>query len=142
MDLKAITKQDAIKEIVAQLALSGHVSDVNTFINDILQREKLGSTGIGLKVAIPHARTEAISIFTVGIGISQKGVDFDSLDGEKVNIIFLMGANPSDLNFYLRFLAELSRLFLKSNFRKDILQLKTPQEVINILKNYEMAITK
>jgi fructose-specific phosphotransferase system IIA component len=137
MDLRTSTKEDAIREIVQAMANSGKVKDAGRFTRSILRRESLGSTGIGFGVAIPHARTECVEGFVIGFGRSRTGIDFQSLDGEKVHLIFLMGANPRDLNLYLRLLAELSRLLMNPSFRKELLSAVTCEELINIFKKYE-----
>ncbi|UCD15304.1 MAG: PTS sugar transporter subunit IIA [Candidatus Omnitrophota bacterium] len=137
MDLKASSKEEAITEIAAHLSDSGKVKDKDKFISDILEREKLGSTGIGNKVAIPHSRTDAVQDFVIGFGRSRRGVEFKALDGEPVNLIFVMGANPKELNLYLRLLAELSKYLMNSHFRADLLSASSHQQVIEILKKFE-----
>jgi fructose-specific phosphotransferase system IIA component len=138
LDLKASTKQEAIIEIIDKLSSQGKVIDKGRLINDIMKREQLGSTGIGHKVAIPHSPTEAIEGFLIGFGRSRSGVDFDSIDGDKVSLIFLMGTNPKELNIYLRFLAALSRLLNNENFRKELIMAADADEVIDIFKRCEM----
>ncbi|MDD5194983.1 MAG: PTS sugar transporter subunit IIA [Candidatus Omnitrophica bacterium] len=137
MDLKSTTKQGAIKEISDFLSLSGKVRDKNQFVKDILERESLGSTGIGHKIAIPHSRTAAVESFIIGFGRASGGIDFNALDGDKVNLIFLMGANPGELNLYLRLLAELSRFLMENSFRKALLEAPDAEEIINIFKKFE-----
>lgn len=137
MELGVRTKQDAVRKIVTNLAVSGKIKDKDKFISDILERESLGSTGIGHKVAIPHARTETVTNFVIGFGRSPEGIDFNSIDGETVNLIFLMGANPQELNLYLRLLAELSRLLMESSFRRELLSIKDSEEVIEVIKKFE-----
>ncbi|MBU1121532.1 MAG: PTS sugar transporter subunit IIA [Candidatus Omnitrophota bacterium] len=139
MDLGAVNKEEAIAEIATCLVDSGKVKDKDKLINDILEREKLGSTGIGNKVAIPHSRTEAVEDFVIGFGRSKEGVEFKALDGELVNLIFVMGANLKELNLYLRLLAELSKNLMNSYFRGDLLSATNHQEVMNIFKKFEKA---
>jgi fructose-specific phosphotransferase system IIA component len=137
MNLKASTKQDAIKEISDLLSTSGKVKDSDKFVKDILERESLGSTGIGHKIAIPHSRTDAVESFIIGFGRSAKGINFNALDGDTVNLIFLMGANPGELNLYLRLLAELSRFLMENSFRKALLEATSVEEIVNIFKRFE-----
>lgn len=137
MDLKATNKEQAIREIASCLAVNGKIKDKEKFIHDILERESLGSTGIGHRVAIPHSRTDVVDGFAIGFGRSKDGIDFKALDGDKVNLIFLMGANPQELNLYLRLLAELSRLLMENSFRRELLTANTQEEVVNIIKKYE-----
>jgi fructose-specific phosphotransferase system IIA component len=142
MDLKASKKDDAIREIATQISLTGKVKDIDRFIKDVLERESLGSTGIGHKVAIPHARTDSTEGFVIGFGRSMSGIDFAALDDEPVSCIFLMGANTAELNLYLRLLAELSKLLMQSSFRRALLEAKTSDDVIAAFKRFEADQTE
>jgi fructose-specific phosphotransferase system IIA component len=137
MDLKAQDKESAIKEVAQILDGAGRIVDKEKFIADVLEREALGSTGIGNNVAIPHARTDSVKGFIIGFGRSVSGIEFDSLDGAKVNLIFLMGADPSELNLYLRILAELSKLLMDSAFRQALVSAQSAADVISIIKKFE-----
>lgn len=139
MDLKSVKKEDAIRELALTLVASGKVNNIEKFIDDILAREKLGSTGIGNRVGIPHSRTDAVEDFVIAFGRSSGGIDFQALDGEKVDFVFLMGANPQELNVYLRRLAELSKLLMENVFRRELGLAKTPQDVIDTIKKFEQG---
>jgi len=137
MQMQAKTKEDAVKEISFKLSKEGKINDMNKFINDILEREGLGSTGIGHGISIPHARTDTVSDFVIGFGRSTEGIDFSAIDGDKVNLIFLMGANPKELNLYLRLLAELSKFLMKASFRRELIDAKNGDDVIVAIKKFE-----
>lgn len=137
MDLKAQDMEGAIREIAKILSSSGKIAKEEKFINDVLERESLGSTGIGNNVAIPHARTTAVRELVVSFGKSKTGIEFKALDGVPVNLIFLMGADPKELNVYLRLLAELSKLLMNSSFRQELLAASKPEDVINVIKKFE-----
>ena len=137
LELDAKDRDSAILEIAASLQSSGKLSDKTKFVADVLERETLGSTGIGSNVAIPHARTRAVKGFAVGFGRSSQGIEFKALDGEKVKLIFLMGADPGELNLYLRILAELSKLLMNSAFRAELLAAESPTQVIDTIRRYE-----
>jgi len=137
MDLQSDDKEGAVKEITQRLVDSGKLTDQKKFIKDVLERENLGSTGIGNNVGIPHARTDAVKGFVIGFGKSNTGIEFQALDGEKVNLIFLMGADPGELNLYLRILAELSKLLMNNSFRQELLAAKTEEDIISIVKRFE-----
>jgi PTS system fructose-specific IIC component len=139
MNLNSSTKEEAIGEIVLCLVSSGKIKNKKKFTEDILKREKLGSTGIGFKVALPHARTEAAHDFVLAFGRSLSGIDFGSLDGEKASLVFLMGANPNELSLYLRLLAELSQLIMKDSFRQELLSASSSGEVIEIFKKFDLT---
>jgi fructose-specific phosphotransferase system IIA component len=137
MDLRAVTKEEAVAEISAALVKSGKVQNEEQFVQDIMEREKLGSTGIGLKVAIPHSPTEAVDEFVLAFGRSEMGIDFQSLDDDKVHLIFLMGTNPQELSQYLKLLSELSRLLRKADFREQLMAAPSAEEVVQIFKKFE-----
>lgn len=137
MDLKASTKEEAIRELASVLKTSGKIKDLEDFIKRILERERLGSTGIGNRLAIPHSPAESVEGLIVAFGRSLRGIDFQSIDGEEVNFIFLMGTNPSDLNIYLKLLATLSRLLNDRLFIKEFACANTPEEVIELFKKHE-----
>ena len=137
LELKSDNKKEVIKEIAESLAASGKIADQNKFISNVLEREEFGSTGIGSNVAIPHARTDVVKGFVIGFGRSTKGIEFKSLDGEKVNLVFLMGADPAELNLYLRILAELSKLLMDASFRQALMAASSASEIIETIKKFE-----
>ena len=137
MDLNVSTKEEAIRKIAHAMEQAGTLKDADRFVRSVLRRESMGATGIGSGVAIPHARTESVDGFIIGFGRSQEGIDFRSPEGDKANLIFLMGANPRDLNLYLRLLAELARLLMNGAFRKELLNAATCDDVISIFKKFE-----
>ncbi|UCG34951.1 MAG: PTS sugar transporter subunit IIA [Candidatus Omnitrophota bacterium] len=139
LDLKAQNKDETVREIADSLSTSKKILNTEKFISDVLERESLGSTGIGNSVAIPHARTQAVKGFVIGFGRSRTGVDFNALDGQKVNLVFLMGADPAELNLYLRILAELSKLLMNKSFREALILAQDAVEVINTVKKFEGA---
>ncbi len=137
VSLSARTKEEAIVEIIGKLSASGKVIDRERFIADIMKRESLGSTGIGHHIAIPHAPTEGIESFLIGFGRSAEGIDFNSLDGEAVHLIFLMGTHPSELNMYLKLLAKLSKLLNEEAFRQSLMAAESVDEVMDIITRQE-----
>jgi len=139
MELKSKTREDAIKELANTLAVSKKVKNVKQFLSDIINREGLGSTGIGHGLAIPHSRTDTVDDFVIAFGRSKSGIEFNALDGQKVNIIFLMGAANTELNLYLRLLAELSKCLMKDSFRQELLNAASPKEIIDAFKKSETA---
>ncbi len=137
MDLTCSDKDGVIKEIANKLSDDGKIKNKSKFIKDVLERESLGSTGIGNNVAIPHARTNSVKGFVIGFGKSNEGIAFKALDGEKVNLVFLMGADPAELNLYLRILADLSKLLMDNSFRTALLSVNTAAQVIETIKKFE-----
>ena len=105
MNLKSKTKQDVINEMVELLDKNGILNNKNEFKKEILEREELSSTGFGNGIAIPHAKTSAVKIPRVAVGISKDGFDFDSVDGNKANLIFMIAAGDDDNDLHLKTLS-------------------------------------
>ncbi len=137
MDLAAATKEDAIKELASVLKKQGKVVDEADFIKHVMEREMLGSTGIGNRVAIPHCPTRSVNGVVMAFGRSRTGLDFQSSDGHEVNHIFLMGTNPECLNVYLKLLACLSKMLNDRMFRQDFSRAETVEELMAVFHKHE-----
>lgn len=122
-DIKSAKKEEVIKELVEALMNSGDIDKRcrNKLTEALMARESLGSTAIGQGVAIPHAKTDCVSKLVAAFGLSKKGVDFDSLDGEPAYIFFLLIAPQDSAGPHLKALARISRL-LKDKFFRDSLR--------------------
>ncbi len=137
LDFKAANKEEAIKKLAFLSAGSEDINDIDKFISDILERETLGTTGIGFNLALPHARTDAVKSFVITVGVSPEGVDFNSLDGEPAKLIFLMGTPKKDVQKYLSLLAGLTRLLKDEMFRTNLIEAKTAGQIIEYFKKQE-----
>jgi len=137
VDLKAGNKEAAIRELVSVLLSSGKIKNKEDFIKHIMERESLGSTGIGSQVAIPHATTESVEGLVAAFGCSAQGFDYQALDGEKVNLVFLLGTNPEHIGTYLKFLAALAKLLNDPQFRKELMSASTADSLIETFRKYE-----
>ncbi|MDP2927862.1 MAG: PTS sugar transporter subunit IIA [Candidatus Omnitrophota bacterium] len=122
-DIKSTSKEDVIKEMVDLLIEASDVEkrNRNKLIDALMSREALGSTAIGQGIAIPHAKCDCVDKLVVAFGLSKKGVDFDSLDGELAYIFFLLVAPQDSAGPHLKALARISRL-LKDKYFRDILR--------------------
>ena len=134
MNLESSTKRDALVEIVKNLGTSDAVTDVEALKNAILEREEIMSTGVGLTIAVPHAKLASVKAFTLGLARSTKGIDYDSLDSQPVRIIVTIAAPHNDQNTYLRVLAAVMHILRNEQHRKSILAAGSPQEIIEIFK--------
>ena len=110
LDLKAQNKKDAIIELIELLKESKKIKKTDEIIDVVLERENLGSTGVGHGVAIPHGKTDVLSEQVGVLGISKKGIEFNSLDGEPVYIIFLLVGPVEVTGQHLKALSRISRL--------------------------------
>ncbi|MDR1400769.1 MAG: PTS sugar transporter subunit IIA [Endomicrobium sp.] len=134
VDLKASDKKLAIVELVEILKSKKKVKRIDEVVDVVLEREKLGSTGIGQGVAIPHGKTDAFQGQIGVLGISQKGVEFNSLDGELVHIIFLLMGPVDMVGQHLKALSRISRLFKDKFLRQAIRNATTVEEVVKIIQ--------
>ncbi|MFH1715591.1 MAG: PTS sugar transporter subunit IIA [Elusimicrobiota bacterium] len=134
VDLKASTKKDVITELVDLLHKSGKIKEKNNVVNILMEREDLGSTGIGQGIAIPHGKSDLVDSIYAAFGVSKKGVNFDALDGEPVHLIFLFIAPPDSAGAHLKALAKISHLLKDKYFRQSLLEAKSSDEVIDIIK--------
>ena len=133
MNLKSKTKQDVINEMVELLDKNGILNNKNEFKKEILEREELSSTGFGNGIAIPHAKTSAVKIPRVAVGISKDGSDFDSVDGNKANLIFMIAAGDDDNDLHLKTLSHLAQNLMDDEFVKEILNSKSKKEIVQLL---------
>ena len=134
IDILSEQKDDAIREVAQLLQDAPGVTDYELFLADIFEREHLGTTGIGDGVAIPHARSDGIEQMVIALGRSLKGVEFESLDGRKVELIFLMGTPKGKVSDYLKILAQLTRMLKEGPFREKLLEAKGSEQVLELFK--------
>ena len=135
--MDATNKEESLKELVHVLFGVRDIGDPKAVVKALLEREDLGSTGIGQGIAIPHGKTDKVSELIAVMGISHKGVDFDALDGEPVHIFFLLVTPKDSSGPHLKALAQISRLLRDTYFCELIRRCKTPEEVYQLIKNEE-----
>ena len=135
VDLKATTKEGIIEEMVALLVTAGAIEkkSKSKVIEILLAREALGSTAIGQGIAIPHGKSDSVSKLTAGLGISKKGIDFDSLDGEPAYIFFLLVAPVDSAGPHLKALARVSRLLKDKYFRESLKAVKDKKDMLSLV---------
>jgi len=139
INLDAKTKDQAIKEL-AQMLEEGHrVSDVKMFLEDVYEREALGTTGIGFKIAIPHTKSKYVTKPSLVFGRAKQGIEFESLDGIPAELFFMIAMPKSDVNPHLKVLALLSRNLIHEEFRELLLNAKSNEEVLSILETIDQA---
>ena len=133
VDLVATTKEDVLAELVDAAAQSDAVKDRNALLQAVRAREKILSTGIGLGIAIPHARIDAVDRFVVSVGRHAEGIDFESIDQRPVHIVVLI-AGPADTQKpYLELLAQLSKRLKLEEVREKIRGGASQQDVVDLL---------
>ncbi len=134
-DIKSTKKEDVIKELVDALIVSSDIDKNyhNKLIEALMLRESLGSTAIGQGVAIPHAKCDCVDKLVAAFGLSKKGVDFDSLDGEPAYIFFLLVAPQDSAGPHLKALARISRLLKDKYFRDSLRACEDSKSIIDII---------
>ncbi|MBI5360214.1 MAG: PTS sugar transporter subunit IIA [Planctomycetes bacterium] len=135
IDLKSADKKGAIKELASTFkdAYGFKTAKITAITGKIMDREKQGTTGVGGGVAVPHAKIEGIDGICGAFGKSAAGIDFSAIDGEPVNLIFLVIAPPDKQQDYLETIKRISIVIRKPNVCKFLKQIKTVNEVIELL---------
>ncbi|HVC97303.1 MAG TPA: PTS sugar transporter subunit IIA [Pirellulales bacterium] len=134
-NLAAADKEGVIREMAQALLDAGKVaaSEVESIVKAILKREELGSTGIGRGVAVPHTKHPSVERLIGAVAVSAEGVDFSSLDGEKVHLFFLLISPPDRPGDHLRALESVSRQLRNDTFCKFLRQAKNAGDVMQLL---------
>ncbi|MCF2716566.1 PTS fructose transporter subunit IIABC [Paenibacillus sp. UKAQ_18] len=134
LDLEGTTRDAVVDEMIGVLERTGAVSSASDFKQAILAREEEGSTGIGMNIAIPHGKSEAVLKPSVVFGIKQGGVDWNSADGSEAKLIFMIAVpRNSKENAHLKVLQMLSRKLMDDHFREALLAVKTKEEAYQLL---------
>lgn len=131
---KDCKKENIINKLTELVSTSDKVEDKESFKKDIWERETLMSTGIGLGIAIPHARSEYIKDIVIAIGISKESIEFDSIDGKPVNYVIMIAANNSQHKEYLQILAKVALVLKSKKKREKIMNSESVQDIYNIFK--------
>ena len=129
LDLKAANKKKVIEELAEVIASSNPFLDKDSLVRVLLERERLGSTGIGDGVAIPHGKFQGVDEPIISFGRSLKGLDFESMDGEPVFLFFLLVAPESSASMHLKALARIAKILKNGTLRKRLMEVSTRKEI-------------
>ena len=143
-DLQSTAKEDLVAEMVASLAAAGKVEKENAkkLVAALMARERLGSTGIGQGLPVPHAKHEDVKDLVVTFGRSKKGVDFDSLDGAPVFLVFLLLSSKEASGQHLEALAYITKLLRDELFCRFLREAKNREEIAELLKEADEKLAK
>lgn len=135
-ELTAEDKEGVVRELTGALVAAGEINeeDLGSIVSAIMKREELGSTGIGRGVAVPHTKHPSVEKLIGTVGVSQGGVDFNSLDGEQVQLFFLLVSPPDRPGDHLRALENISRQLRDDMFCKFLKQSKTASDIQTLLQ--------
>lgn len=137
-DLKARDKKKALEELAETIVNTRPSLDKDSLVKVLLERERLGSTGIGDGVAIPHGKFHGISEPVISFGRSLKGLDFEAMDGQPVFLFFLLVAPENSASVHLKALARIAKLLKNSSFRKTLMEIQSSRELYEtIIQNDE-----
>lgn len=142
-DLKSTTKEEVVKEMVQALVKAGRIEESisKKAVKALMDREELGSTGIGAGVAVPHARHESITELLGAFGRSKKGISFDALDGEPVHVLFMLLSSKGASGAHLESLAYISRLVRDDKFVKQLRDAKDAAELRQLLGEADQRLS-
>jgi PTS system nitrogen regulatory IIA component len=135
VDLIAQTKKGVLEELCGVLGKAGKLPDPSAMVRTLLEREALGSTGIGAGVAIPHGKAANLPAQAAALGISKRGIGFEALDGEPVHIVFLLVAPMDAAGDHLKALAKISRLLKDRFFRQSLRDAKSAEAALKIIND-------
>ena len=132
-DLKSQTKKGVLEEMVAPLShMTG--KDHKALVRVLMDRERLGSTGIGGGIGIPHGKIKDLESLVLGFGLSRKGVDFEAIDGLPTHIFFLLITPENSTGLHLRLLARISRILKNDDFKERLKNAADRDEIFDIIK--------
>lgn len=135
-------KEDVLNQMVNLMAKSGKIRDIEVYRKGVFAREEEGTTGIGEGIAIPHCKSDAVERPGLAAMVVKDGVDFDSLDGEKVSLIFLIAAPNTEDNVHLDVLSRLSVMLMDENFTTSLRNAKTVEEFLKVIDEAEAEKTE
>jgi PTS system nitrogen regulatory IIA component len=138
-DLKSRTKKEVLAELSGVFLRDETGIDRDSLIEVLMEREKLGSTGIGDGIAIPHGKLAGLERLVVSFGRSRMGVDFDSLDGAPVHIFFLLMAPENSAGHHLKALAKISRMLKDVSFREALIKAEATKDIYDLIVEKDRA---
>jgi nitrogen PTS system EIIA component len=141
VNLKAEDKNEAFKELVNHYCKNDNSPSYSQILDAIVKREAKMSTGIHKGIAVPHGKTDAVKKICGVLGISEKGVQYDSLDGEPVHLLFMIISPVDDSDNFLLMLKHLAQLIENPQFKTELLSQKDPQSAFNVICKFEDALS-
>ncbi len=138
-ELKSTTRREVLTELSQIFSLAHIKVDYDNMVEVLLEREKLGSTGIGGGIAIPHGKLAGLENLIVSFGRSKDGIDFDSMDGKPVHIFFLLMAPENSAGQHLKALARISRMLKDDSFKDDLINATSVESLYRIIIEKDKA---
>ncbi len=132
-DLKSQNKKGILEELVLPLVDSTGLNSED-LVRVLMERERLGSTGIGGGIGIPHGKIKDLASLVLGFGLSRKGIDFESIDGEPTHIFFVLITPEDSTGLHLKLLGRISRILKNDHFKERLLKAADRDEIFEIIK--------
>lgn len=132
-DLKSRDKKGILEELVTPVARIAGINQKD-LVRVLMERERLGSTGIGGGIGIPHGKLKNLKTLLLGFGISRKGVDFESMDGRPTHIFFLLITPENSTGLHLKLLARISKILKNEAFKERLLNATDNDEIFSIIE--------
>ncbi len=137
LDVEAKDKYELIDKLIDVVTNSGKVLDKEKVRNCVYEREKILSTGVGKGFAVPHGKTDAVTDIVLAFAITKEPLDYEALDKQPVRLVLLMVGKDSLVSSHIKLLSRISRLMNNDEFRENLLNAKTKQEVLEIFRKEE-----
>lgn len=137
LNFDSTEKEDVINSLIDLLKGDERVKDIDMMREAVLEREKIMSTGVGHGFAIPHAKTDAVSKMIAGFARLPEPIDFEALDGQPVNLVFLLVGEENAVGQHIKMLSRVSRLMNKESFRERLESAETNDEIFQIFEEEE-----
>jgi len=132
-DLKSTDKKEVLEELVTPIAGMIDV-ELEELVRILMERERLGSTGIGGGIGIPHGKLKNLDSLVLGFGLSRKGVDFESMDGRPTHIFFVLLSPENSTGLHLKLLARISKLLKNEKFKDELLNAADGEAIYNVIE--------
>jgi fructose PTS system EIIBC or EIIC component len=136
-ELKGRNKEDIINELIDLFKTDPRVMDLDKVRQSVIEREKIMSTGVGKGFAIPHGKTNSVNEILAAFGKTSKPVDYDALDNQPVNLVFLLVGKENLVSTHIKLLSRISRMMNKDDFRRSLAEAQTGSDILNIFRREE-----
>jgi mannitol/fructose-specific phosphotransferase system IIA component (Ntr-type) len=137
LELNAADKEEALRILSEKCAEDERVLDGEAFLRAIIRREEQVSTGVGMGIAIPHVKIPEVTDYVAAVGRSKEGIPFDSLDGEPVHLIFMIGASDRQTREFVRILAQVTHLLKPEATRRELLKAPIPGPFLDVIRSHD-----
>lgn len=134
INLVAKTKEEVLEKMTDMLYKEGVLNSKKDYLNDVFKRERLGTTGVGMSIAIPHGKSNSVKRTAVAIAKLHNPVEWNSLDNNPVKMVFLLAVPENKDDFHLQLLSQLASMLMDDKFRESLVNANEKSKILNIIK--------